>query len=161
MSLCQMRKITGCACTWNTGSISPPPPVSDRDMHHGTGVTHVLWCMPGSLTSVFLWSRWWWKRCRRLRNPQFYESGKRRIGKQASLLPLLAHFVDEPKRCDISIMAIHKSCALVQYSIDHPSHAPWWKWRNYAPHGNCRVGRWGTHWTSLIADCLPIAWCFL
>ena len=38
-------------------------------------VTHVLWCMPGSLSSGFLWSRWRGKRSRhsrRMRNPQFY-----------------------------------------------------------------------------------------
>ena len=49
-------------------------------MHHGTCVTHVPWCMPGSLISSFLWSRWWGKRSwhsRRMRNPQFYVSGKR------------------------------------------------------------------------------------
>ena len=40
------------------GTFSPPPRVSDSDMHHGTCVTHVPWCMPGSLTSYFLWSRW-------------------------------------------------------------------------------------------------------
>ena len=34
------------------GTFSPPPRVSDPDMHHGTCVTHVPWCMPGSLTSV-------------------------------------------------------------------------------------------------------------
>ena len=33
-----------------------PPQVSDPDMHHGTCVTHVPWCMPGLLTSGFLWS---------------------------------------------------------------------------------------------------------
>ena len=27
-------------------------------MHHGTCATHVPWCMPGSLTSGFVWSRW-------------------------------------------------------------------------------------------------------
>ena len=37
------------------GTFSPPPRVSDPDMHHGTCVTHVPWCMSGSLTSVFLW----------------------------------------------------------------------------------------------------------
>ena len=49
--------------------ISPPPPppppslqVNDPDMHHGTCVTHVPWCMPRSLTSGFLWSRWRAKR---------------------------------------------------------------------------------------------------
>ena len=62
------------------GTFSPPPRISDPDMHHDTCVTHVPWCMPGSLTSGFLWSRWRWKRSRhsrRMRNPQFYVSGKR------------------------------------------------------------------------------------
>ena len=63
------------------GTFSPPR-VSDPDMHHGTCVTHVPWCMPGSLTRGFLWSRWRGKRSRhyrRMRNPQFYASGKRPI----------------------------------------------------------------------------------
>ena len=62
------------------GTFFPPPRVSDPDMHLGTCVTHVPWCMPGSLTSVFLWSQWWGKRSRhsrRMRKPQFYVSGKR------------------------------------------------------------------------------------
>ena len=41
-----------------SGTFSPPPRVSDSDMHHGTWVTHVPWCMPGSPTSGFLLSRW-------------------------------------------------------------------------------------------------------
>ena len=31
----------------------PPPWVSDPDMHHDRCVTHVPWCMPGSLTVSF------------------------------------------------------------------------------------------------------------
>ena len=61
------------------GRFSPPPRLSDPDVHHGTCVTHVPWCMPGSLTSGFLWSRWREKCYRhswRMRNPQFYVSGK-------------------------------------------------------------------------------------
>ena len=61
------------------GTFYMPLRVSDPDMNHGTCVTHVLWCMPGSLTSGFLWSRWRGKRSRlsrRMRNPQFYVSGK-------------------------------------------------------------------------------------
>ena len=79
---CQIQKLTGCACVGVPGTFSPPPRVSDPDMHHGTCVTHVPWCMPGSLTSGFLWSRWWGKRSRhsrRMRKPQFYVSGKRPI----------------------------------------------------------------------------------
>ena len=52
-------------------------------MHHGTCVTHMPWWMPGSLISGFIWSRWRLKRSRhsrRMRNPQFYVSGKRPIG---------------------------------------------------------------------------------
>ena len=65
------------------GTFSPPPRVSDPDMHHGTCVTHVPWCMPGSLTSGFLWNWWRGKRPRHsrcMRNPQFHVSGKRLIG---------------------------------------------------------------------------------
>ena len=62
------------------GTFSPSPQVSDTDMHHGTCLTHVPWCMPGSLTSGFLWIRWrekrsWHSRC--MRNSQFYVSVKR------------------------------------------------------------------------------------
>ena len=52
----QIRKIAGCACAWNAGNVSPhrrfqrKPIVSDPSMHHGTRVTHVPWCMSGSLT---------------------------------------------------------------------------------------------------------------
>ena len=62
------------------GTFFPPPRVSDPDIHHDTCVTHVSWCMPGSLNSGFLWCRWRVKRSRhsrRMRNPQFYVSGKR------------------------------------------------------------------------------------
>ena len=34
-------------------TLSPPLRVSGPDMHHGTCVTHVPWCMSGSLTSFF------------------------------------------------------------------------------------------------------------
>ena len=62
------------------GTFSSPPRVSDPDMNHGTCVMHVPWCIPGSLTSGFLLGRWRVKRSRysrRMRNPQFYLSGKR------------------------------------------------------------------------------------
>ena len=62
------------------GTFSRPPRVSDPDMHHGTCVTHVPWCMLGSLISSFLCSMWRGKRSRhsqRMRNPQFCVSGKR------------------------------------------------------------------------------------
>ena len=73
-----------------------PPRVSDPDMHHGTCVTHVSWCMSGSLISGFPWGRRRRKtvslevgdggkrsrHSRRMREPQFYVSGKRPMWKQ-------------------------------------------------------------------------------
>ena len=63
-------------------TFSPPLRVSDSDMHHSTCVTHMPWCIPGSLSSFFLWSLWWGKRSPHLlrkRNPQLYVSCKRPI----------------------------------------------------------------------------------
>ena len=39
------------------GTFSPTPRVSDPDMHRGTCMTLVPWCMPGWLTSGFVWGR--------------------------------------------------------------------------------------------------------
>ena len=52
----QIRIIAGCACAGNAGNVSPhrrfqrKQLVSDPGMPHGTCVTHVPWCMSGSLT---------------------------------------------------------------------------------------------------------------
>ena len=66
---CQIRKIAGCACR-------------ERFLHHR--VMHAPWCIAGSLTTGFLWSRWRRKRSRHTRcmhNPQIYVSGKRPISR--------------------------------------------------------------------------------
>ena len=65
---------------------------SDPDMHHGTCVAHVPWCMSGSLTDGFLWSQWRGKRSRHsrhMRNPQIYVSGKRFMEMISILLAFL------------------------------------------------------------------------
>ena len=52
----KIRKVAGCACAVNAGNVFPTrrlqrkPLVSDPGMHHATCVTHVPWCMSGSLT---------------------------------------------------------------------------------------------------------------
>ena len=52
----QIRRIPGCAWAGNAGNVFPcrrfkrKPLVSDPSMHHSTCVTHVPWCMSGSLT---------------------------------------------------------------------------------------------------------------
>ena len=51
-----IRKLTGCACAKNPATFFPRHRlkkrllVSDLGMRHGTCVTHVPWCMSGSLT---------------------------------------------------------------------------------------------------------------
>ena len=74
------------------GTFSPAPWVSDPGMHHGMCVMHVPWCMPGSLTSDFLWRRRCEKRSqhsRRMRKPQFYVSGKRPMTLDAITEPIV------------------------------------------------------------------------
>ena len=52
----QIRKIAGYACAGNAGTVfvrrrlQRKTLVSNPGMHHGTCVTHVPWCMSGSLT---------------------------------------------------------------------------------------------------------------
>ena len=52
----QISKIAGCACAGNDVDVFQTTEhqrkqlVSDPGMHHGTCVTHVLWCMLGALT---------------------------------------------------------------------------------------------------------------
>ena len=48
--------------------------VSDPGMHHGTCVTHVLWCMSGSVARGGGGNRS--RHSQRMRNTQFYVSGK-------------------------------------------------------------------------------------
>ena len=58
MGLLPDSNIAGCACARNAGNVFPhrrlqrKPLVSDPGMHHGTCVTHVSWCMSGSLTRL-------------------------------------------------------------------------------------------------------------
>ena len=86
----QIRKIAGCACAGNARNIFPAT-VGYRSPH----APRNRWCMPGSITSGFLWSRWRGIRSqhsRCMRNPQFYISGKRPMGDQ------------ELKQCSRSIL---------------------------------------------------------
>ena len=72
---CRLRMRQECWEHFPHHRLQKKPLVSDPGMHYGRCITHVLWCMSGSLTS----------RCRgkrsqhswRMRNPQFYVSGKR------------------------------------------------------------------------------------
>ena len=62
------------------GAFFPSPRVSDPGKHPGTCVTHMPWCMPGPLTSDFLWGHCRVKRSRhsrRMHSPQLYVSDKR------------------------------------------------------------------------------------
>ena len=72
--LIRYAKIAGCACAGNAGDVFPAT-AGYRSRY--------VWCMPGSLTSGFLWSRWRgfpvYRHSRRMHNPQFCVSGKRPV----------------------------------------------------------------------------------
>ena len=75
------------------------PLVSDLGMHHGTCVTHVPWCMFGSRTHGD-----WGKRSRhsrRMRNPQFYLSGKRPNGTWQRVSELDSHYLMAIRTCPV------------------------------------------------------------
>ena len=110
----QIRKIASCACAGNAGNVFPRPPrVSDPDMHDGTCVTHVPWCIPGSLTRGFLWSRWRGKRSRhsrRMRNPQSYIFGKRPMTTSAKIWAVVCVHIDMKNiHQDIHHIVLHHS----------------------------------------------------
>ena len=113
------------------GTFSPAPRISDPDMHHGSCVTHVPWCMPGSLTVGFLWSRWRGKRSRhsrRMRNLQFYVSGKRPMLYLITFLLLLPHCIS-----NISIFAKLLLGSLPDNNIAHVTTSELsWHVLNYA-----------------------------
>ena len=73
-------KIARCACAGNAENVFPHGPlqrkplVSDPGMHHGTCVTHVPWCMSGSLTRA---GGKTFPAFPAQAHPQFYVSGKR------------------------------------------------------------------------------------
>ena len=101
------------------GTFSPPQRVSDPDLHHGTCVTHVSWCMPGSLTSVSFEVGGGGKRSRhsqRMRNPQFTYLARG---------PL---FVVRALASGIHGILIPLLCDIYAYQI-HPSHCLQWELR--------------------------------
>ena len=108
------------------GTFSPPPSVRERNMHHGTCVTHVPWCMPGSLTSGFFWSQWRGKRSRhsrRMRNPHLYVTGKRPMGEYTSprnapviyVPEVMNHYISGPQSISI-LCAIYDNLYIIQCS---------------------------------------------
>ena len=99
----QIRKIVCAHAPGMPETFSPQPRVSVPDMHHGTCVTHVPWCMPRSLTRGFLWGRRRGKRSRysrRMGNLQFYVSGKRPVteGTVQYILAVLQSSQPNPQR---------------------------------------------------------------
>ena len=116
------------------GTFSPPPRVCDPDMHHGTCVTHMSWCMPGLLTSGFLWSRRRGKRSRhsrRMHNVQVHVSCKRPMKyndiQDPAVCGTLDIFAQGTNRCHWANMqkSDKKSLpySLLVYSIE-------WLWRD-------------------------------
>ena len=102
------------------GTFSLAPRVSDPDIHQGTCVTHVPWCMLGSLTSGFLWIQWWGKRSRhsrRMHNPQFEVTGKRPIATYTAS-KLVSYYV-----LQVNVTGTSQFSESLDYSLFHQ--VPW------------------------------------
>ena len=111
-SLARYAKVRVAHAPGMPGTFSPPLRVSDSDMHHGTRVTHVSLCMPGSLNSGFLLIRWRGKHSqhfRRMRSTQFYVSGKRPMGTHVLQI---YHFVWKKICTDSTVTAKYELMAL-------------------------------------------------
>ena len=93
------------------------PLVSDPGMHHGTCVMHVPWWMSGSLTRCGREKRSWYSR--RMRNPQFYGSGKRPIG--------ISNYI-HVKYWDMNTHPRHNVKVVLGYGWVITSHIKWWVW---------------------------------
>ena len=74
---CGLRMRQECRERFPRHQLQRIPLVSNPGMHHGTCVTHVPWCMSGSLTRCGRGKRS--RHSRRMRNPQLCVSGKRPI----------------------------------------------------------------------------------
>ena len=99
------------------GTTSPPLWVSDPDMHHGTCVTRVPWCMSGLLTSGFLWNRWKGKLSWHswiMSNPQFYVSGKTPM---ENLFKLKSYFPGQVTSAVIFFALFGKFCITVSFAV--------------------------------------------
>ena len=132
---CQIRKTVGCACATHSFHRHP-------DMHHGTCVTHVPWCMPGSLTIGFLWSRWRGKRSRhsrRMRNPQFYVSGQRPIQSSSRISILLTDQSHKGHNAPVTCPTIHHAM-----HISVPQSALWDMGQEHC--GICETGLLCRQW---------------
>ena len=93
---------------------------------HTRAVTHVPWCLPGSLTHGFIWRRWRGKRSqysRRMCNPQFYVSGKR---------PIDTHVIPAQRRpCNDAQLLVGNTVLYTRWSTPKTGfnlQQPWW-WR--------------------------------
>ena len=86
----QIREIADCACAGNAGNVFPQPPVSDLDMHHGTCVTDVSWCMSGSLTRS---GGQMFPAFPAHAHPQFYVSGKRPTKQNSYICYVFFHWL--------------------------------------------------------------------
>ena len=119
-----LHKIARCACAGNTRNVSlrgrchRKPLVKDSDMHHGTCVTHVPWCMSGSLTcgggKTF-------PAFSAHAHPQFYASGPW----QNTIYPVL-RLVDTMHCLIVNSIYRYKTwhCTFTDYPL-----LMWWLWR--------------------------------
>ena len=111
---CQIRKIAGCACSGNTGNVSPPP--TSKEIAIPACITARAWrtfWVRGARAVMHVgiaiprWRRKRSRHSRRMHNPQFYVSGKRPIDKNITSF----NFYDP---CPIISLVMNKEAGMCQ-----------------------------------------------
>ena len=85
---CGLRMRRECRERFPRHQLQRKPLISNPGMHRGTCLTHVPWCMSGSLTRGGQG-----KRSRHMCNPQFHISGKRPMVPPSHAPPMTCHNV--------------------------------------------------------------------
>ena len=117
------------------------PLISDPGIHHGTCVTHMPWCIAGSVTRGSRGKRS--KHFLRMCNPQFYVSGKRPIQGSIYITLLKIYYQPNGKSWYTNYINAHVDIVSTGPSMDSALHAChaimrlYWSWSS-PPCTHCR-----------------------
>ena len=128
------------------GTFSTPPRVNDSYIHYGTFMTHVSWCMPGSLTLKSVVGKTF-PAFPRIRNPQFYVSGKRLMVEDVRIEHVT--YSEPLSDCDsmtLKLYSLYKtwySLHMTAWSVNIKPIIYWWLKDTKTFTSECRLGMKG------------------
>ena len=138
------------------GTFTPPPLFSDPDMYHGTFLTHVSWCMPGSLASSFLLKLAAGKKFPAF--PAHAQPAILRIWLVAYGLELILAMIAAYVCCTVSIEIPDKTMGavkMISHSMNQPSSGPYmghtarFNWTGDLPFSTSRGVNFSGNWDDL------------